>query len=321
MLHLRVISPHARTSEVLRMLTEAAGVTNVIELPGAGRRPEGDLVMFEVTREGANAVIEHLKELGIAEEGSIAAERVDLSLSRVADEAEAQVPGAPGDAVVWDELAEQVSDDCRVTWAYLAFLTIATMIAAIGVVLPSLILIVGAMVLGPEFGAVAAVSFGLLRRDGGLIVSALRTLLIGFLLAIAVTTAFALLLHGIGWIGPQTLNGHDEVEFIVKPDQWSFIVALLAGAAGVLSVTAGKSSALVGVFISVTTVPAAGFAAVAAATGRWDDVGGSAAQLIVNIAGMVIAGTVTLLVQRVFWSRYGLRITPPAARRRRDSSV
>ncbi|MFC6086957.1 DUF389 domain-containing protein [Sphaerisporangium aureirubrum] len=322
MLHLRVISPAARTSEVLAMLTDTAGVTNVILLPGAGQRPEGDLVMFEVTREGANAVIEHLKELGIAEEGSIAVERVDLSLSKVADEAEAQVPGAPADAVVWDELAEQMSDDCRITWAFLAFLTIATMLASIGVLLPSIILIVGAMVLGPEFGAVAAVSFGLLRRDGRLITAALRTLLIGFAVAIAVTCVFALALRGLGWIGPDTLNGgHDEVTFIVKPDRWSFIVALLAGAAGVLSVTAGKSSALVGVFISVTTVPAAGYAAVAVATGRWDDVTGSAVQLLVNIVGMVIAGTAILLVQRAFWSKYGLRITPPAARRRHDSSV
>ncbi|GAA1278517.1 DUF389 domain-containing protein [Sphaerisporangium rubeum] len=321
LLHLRVIAPPARTPDVLRMLTGAAGVTNVIELPGAGRRPEGDLVMFEVTREGANAVIEHLKELGIAEDGSIAAERVDLSLSRVADEAEEQVPGAPDDAVVWDELAAQVSDDCRVTWAFLTFLVIATLLAAIGVILPSLIVIVGGMVLGPEFGPVAAMSFGLLRRDGRLVVTAMRALVIGFLVAITFTWACAVLLELLGWIGPQTLNGHDEVDFIVKPDRWSFIVALLAGAAGVLSITAGKSSAIIGVFISVTTVPAAGYAAVAAATRRWDEVTGSVAQLSVNITGMVIAGLVTLLVQRLVWSRYGLRITPPAARRRRDSSV
>lgn len=321
LLHLRVIAPPARTPDVLSMLTKTAGVTNVIELPGAGKRPEGDLVMFEVTREGANAVIEHLKELGIAEDGSIAAERVDLSLSRVADEAEAEVPGAPDDAVVWDELAEQVSDDCRITWAFLTFLVIATLLAAIGVILPSLIVIVGGMVLGPEFGPVAAMSFGLLRRDGKLVVTALRALVIGFLVAITFTWGCAVLLDLLGWIGPQTLNGHDEVEFIVKPDRWSFIVALLAGAAGVLSITAGKSSAIIGVFISVTTVPAAGYAAVAAATRRWDEVTGSVAQLSVNITGMVIAGLVTLLVQRTFWSRYGLRITPPAARRRRGSSV
>lgn len=84
-------------------------------------------------------------------------------------------------------------------------------------------------------------------------------------------------------------------------------MALLAGAAGVLSVTAGKSSALVGVFISVTTVPAAGYVAVALALGHWAEVYASVSQLAVNILGMVIAGTATLLVQRKFWPQVGRR--------------
>ena len=45
---------------------------------------------------------------------------------------------------------------------------------------------------------------------------------------------------------------------IYTPDKWSFIVALIAATAGVLSLTSRKSGALTGVFISVTTVPAAG---------------------------------------------------------------
>jgi uncharacterized hydrophobic protein (TIGR00271 family) len=320
-LHLRVISPAECTSELIDLLGGAGGVTNVVVLHGAAHRPKGDVVLFDVAREAANEIIERLKELGLAEEGSIAVERVDLSLSRAADTAEAEAPGAPDDAVVWEDLAKLVSAECRITWAFLAFLAIATQIAAIGVLLPSIILIVGAMVLGPEFGAVSAICFGVLRRDGHLITSAIRTLIVGFAVAIAVTCACALVSRGLGWITPESLNGHNEVEFIVKPDRWSFIVALLAGAAGVLSVTAGKSSALVGVFISVTTVPAAGYAAVAIALARWEDVAGSVAQLAVNVAGMVIAGTVTLVLQRFFWSKYGLRIASPTRRMRQNSSV
>ena len=51
--------------------------------------------------------------------------------------------------------------------------------------------------------------------------------------------------------------------FIWQPDWISFVVALLAGIAGTLSLTSAKSGALVGVAISVTTVPAAANAAVA----------------------------------------------------------
>ncbi|MEV8638142.1 DUF389 domain-containing protein [Streptosporangium sp. NPDC051023] len=308
MLHLRVISPPERTQDVLRLLDDAVGVTNLVVLPGVARSPKGDLVQFDVAREAANEVIEHLQRLGLCAEGSISAEQIDLSISDAADRAEEEAPGEGDDAVIWAEFARRVAADCRLSWAFLTFLAIATQIAGIGVVVDSPILIVGAMVLGPEFGAVAAICFGLLRRDGRLIGDALRTLAVGFSLAIAITFACALVSRGLGWIEPSGLTGHKEIEFIVKPDRWSFIVALLAGAAGVLSVTAGKSSALVGVFISVTTVPAAGYFAVAAALTRWDDMAASVAQLAVNIAGMIIAGTTTLLAQRAYWSRFGVRL-------------
>jgi uncharacterized membrane protein len=60
-----------------------------------------------------------------------------------------------------------------------------------------------------------------------------------------------------------------------------------------------KSAALVGVFISVTTVPAAGYAVVAATIGDWDVAAKSAAQLAVNLAGIVLAGVMVLWVRRV----------------------
>ena len=79
------------------------------------------------------------------------------------------------------------------------------------------------------------------------------------------------------------------------------MVAVLAGCAGVLSQTAGRSNALVGVFISVTTVPAAGDFALSLALGAPGHLKGSAAQLGINLLGMILAGVVTLLIQRQLW--------------------
>jgi uncharacterized hydrophobic protein (TIGR00271 family) len=307
-LHLRLISPPARTDDVMTVLGTCSGVTNVVVLPGAARAPEGDLVLCDVAREAANEVICRLDWL--REEGSIAAEQVDLALSSAADAAVEAAPGEPDDAVVWEELAQKVAADSRMTWAYLAFLAIATQLAGIGVLQNSPILIVGAMVLGPEFGAVAAICFGLLGGRWHLIIGSFKTLVLGFTVAIAVTFACALVSRWLGWIDLGNLRVNEEVQFIVKPDRWSFIVALLAGAAGVLSITAGKSSALVGVFISVTTVPAAGYVAVALALGDWQEVAGSVAQLAANILGMLIAGIGVLMIQRRFWPHAGYRSAP-----------
>ena len=78
---------------------------------------------------------------------------------------------------------------------------------------------------------------------------------------------------------------HPLTQFISKPDDFSFIVACFAGAAGMLSLTSAKSGALVGVLISVTTIPAAANIGVAAALGDWSEWRGAMAQLAVNLTG------------------------------------
>ena len=91
------------------------------------------------------------------------------------------------------------------------------------------------------------------------------------------------------------------MDFIFQVGPLSFVVALLAGAAGMLSLVSSKSAALVGVFISVTTVPAAGFAVVAAILGDWEVAARSAPQLAVNL--------VEHRARRAFWC---LVLRPPA---------
>jgi uncharacterized membrane protein len=65
-----------------------------------------------------------------------------------------------------------------------------------------------------------------------------------------------------------------------------------------LSMTSRNSAALVGVFIPVTTVPAAGYVAVGGVLGEWSEVWGSALQLVINLVGIVFAASVMLLVRQ-----------------------
>lgn len=308
MLHLRVIAPSELTGDVTGLAERTAACVNLTVFPGAARSPVGDLVQFDVAREAANEVLDGLRELGIPESGSIAVEQIDVSISECARQAEEAAPGYEDDAVVWDELDARTAEDARLSWAFLAFLTLATQLAGIGALLDQPVLIVGAMVLGPEFGAVAAICFGIMRGKPKRIAVAARTLAIGFAVAIAVTLVCAGVSRALGWIRPSMLDHSSLITFIISPDKWSFIVAVLAGIAGILSITAGKSSALIGVFISVTTVPAAGNIGVAIALGRFDEVGSSALQLGVNLGGMLLAGLTTLGLQRLLWKRYGMRV-------------
>ena len=98
-------------------------------------------------------------------------------------------------------------------------------------------------------------------------------------------------------------NDHTLTRFISNPDLFSFYIAVIAGVVGMISLTASKSSALVGVLISVTTIPAAANIGVAAAYGDWDTVEGAAIQLMVNLAGIFAAGLGTLYLQRLLYVR------------------
>ncbi|SNS18776.1 DUF389 domain-containing protein [Actinomadura mexicana] len=303
MLHLRAIVPAERTEVVCKELAACAGATNVVVIEGAARAPRGDLVTADIARESANEVLDALRALGVDRDGSIALDKVDLTLSDRAEVAKDLAPGHGDDAVVWEELDRQVSEGTALTWSFVAFLVLATQLAAIAALIDSPVLVVGAMVLGPEFAAIAAICYGLVRLQPGRIVHAVRALVIGFATAIAVTYVCALAARWTGVIELDRLpDDRPLTAFIYSPDRWSFIVALLAGAAGVLSLTAGKSSALVGVFISVTTVPAAGNLAVAMALKHGSEINGSLLQLGVNVAGMIIAGALTLLLQRAVWA-------------------
>ena len=114
------------------------------------------------------------------------------------------------------------------------------------------------MVLGKELVAIAAWDCRWCAA-AALGFYAARTLVLGFGVAIGLTTLAAL--AGRAWAGSRSQDvtgARRSTDFIYTADRWSFIVAIIAAAAGVLSLTLAKVGGLSGVFISVTTVPAAG---------------------------------------------------------------
>jgi len=309
MLHLRLIAPGDRTDDVVRLIEKTVGTTHLVVLPGAARNPAGDVVMCDVAREAGDELIAGLRHLGLDETGSISVEDIDLSLSRRADQAEAEAPGEGADAVLWEHLAEATHEESTLSVTYLAFLTLATMLAACGVVLDNAILIVGAMAVGPEFGPLAGISTAVVQRHPRLATRSLIALVAGFAIAMAVTVGFTAFMDVLGLFHRSELEGkRPNTAFVYAPDAFSFVVAVLAGIAGTLSLTSAKSGALVGVAISVTTVPAAANAAVALAYGDTSQTTGSTVQLLLNLLGIVLAGTLTLLVQKYFWTKQRARL-------------
>ena len=310
MLHLRLIVPSEQSSAVLDVLRASPAVAHVILLPDAGQAPPGDVVLCDVAREGANPILEALREMEIDKAGAIALDEAGVVLSTAADRAAHLAPGQDVDAVVWEEIEHTTGQQTRVSVTYVILMALATIIAGIGVMLDNPILVIGAMVVSPEFGPLAALCVGIVQRQTDVVRRSLVALVVGFAAAMAVTVLSTWLLTAVGLLDrSMLLDDRPLTDFIWRPDALSWVVGFLAGVAGMLSVTSARAGVLIGVLISVTTVTAAANAAVALAYGVMAEAAGSTLQLLINLVAIITAGVLTLLVQRLWWQRISPRRT------------
>jgi uncharacterized hydrophobic protein (TIGR00271 family) len=314
MLHVRLVSPAAVTRPLNERLAAAPGVQNVVVRAGAARRPDGDAIEFDVHDAAANPVFRALRELGLDSDGVICVERVDATLT-----GNSRVAGGHGalrreTAPVWEMVEAVIHQGEAYAPSFYVLLAIAALIGAVGILTNSQILIVGAMVVGPEYNAIIGVALGISRRVGAEVRDGLLALWWGFLAAIALTFLFGLAARASGKTPEPFLNGVRPVaDLINTPNIFSVIVAVLAGLVGVVSLTESRANALIGVFISVTTIPAAASIGVSIAYSSWSEAGGSVLQLLLNVVLLIVVGAAGLRAQRAIWRRRSPDQAGPAA--------
>jgi uncharacterized hydrophobic protein (TIGR00271 family) len=304
MLHVRVVSPASHTSQLVETLSALPGVQNLVVLADTARRPEGDAVVFDVRDGAANPVFATLRELDLDREGLIAVHRVDATLDRSAAPAKRSGYLTPEIAPVWEMVEATIRSGAVYAPSFYVLLTIAGLIGAAGILTNSQILIVGAMVVGPEYNAIIAVALGLTKRDRRAVRAGLLALLWGFLAAILMTLVFGLVIRALGVTPTKYLVGVRPVaDLINTPNLFSVVVAVLAGIVGVVSLTESRANALIGVFISVTTIPAAASIGVSIAYQSWSEARGSLFQLLLNVVLLIGVGAAGLRAQRAIWRR------------------
>src|SRR3954469_19939888 len=215
MIHLRIVAPEREAHKALEILHASPAVLNVVHLHAAAKKPDGDLILCDVAREEASVIIGDLKELEIPRVGSIAVEHIETSLSDAAVAAEKAAPGLPSDAVVWEEVEQHTSENTELSIGFVLFMVLAMQIGAVGILLDQPILIVGAMVVGPEFGPLAGLSVALVQRRPEFARRSLTALGVGFPAGIACAFAVTLLYKWTG-VAPDDFSSaaHNLTSFI-----------------------------------------------------------------------------------------------------------
>jgi uncharacterized hydrophobic protein (TIGR00271 family) len=299
MIQIRIVCPRELSAAVRRVLESQPGLTNLSYVPGAVTRPEGDLIFCDAVPEAVSHVLKELAHFDLEEHGSISINRIDYMFSRGAREAEEEAPGSSANAVVWEAVETLTSESTRLSATFLAFMGVAAIIASAGLLTDSLILIIGAMIVGPDFGPIAGTCVAIEEHRWPLARRSITALIVGFGFAVFVATVAGLFWRATN-LAPDTLLTSEGTAtlFVSEPNRWSIVVAFAAAVAGMLSLASEKSGALVGVLVSVTTIPAAANMGLTVAYTTADEFWGSAAQLVLNVACMVAAGTLTLVVLR-----------------------
>ena len=300
--HVRLVSAPDRTDVLLEALASDPAVSSLVVLPGAAQRPGGDAVQFDVGAGSANSVFRQLKRFTGGHHEAVAVQYVDATLG------EAPTPAAKHFVVqrdlppVWELVEARIRSDAVYAPSFYILLAIAGLIGAVGILTNSQILIVGAMVVGPEYNAIISVALGIDQRARRPVLRGLLALLVGFAAAMVVTLLFGLVIRWSGHTPRLYEDGVRPVSSLINnPNLFSVVVAVLAGIVGVVSLTEARASALIGVFISVTTIPAAADVGLSLAYSSWGEARGSAFQLLLNVVLLIAVGAGALRLQRIIW--------------------
>jgi uncharacterized hydrophobic protein (TIGR00271 family) len=290
MLFLRVYATSAMLDEVAHGLDEHGSARHVTLAPGV--RSGHALLTAEVHPDSADPVLEFLVSRGVAEE--------DIALARL-DEIAPVGSAHPATSLIWADVLGQARRNARPVALYLAFAIAAGAIASFGVIEVNTILIVGAMAISPDMLPLSAACVGLVSRRWPLLRRAVVTLAVGLGTSCITALLVAVALDLTNLMPSDFVLNADALGGLTTVNASTVGVAFAAGVAGILALETRASSA-VGVAISVTTIPAAAYLGVAAGVGETQKAWGALAVLGVNVTVLLLAGTLTLLVQRR-WGR------------------
>ena len=286
MYHLRAYGETDALADLGSQLDHSGMASHLALVPAL--RDGQSVLTGEVSPDVADVVLDFVHEYGVAPK--------DVALAQV--EEIGRPPSAPaGPSLIWADALGRASRQARPVGRYLALMAIAGVIAAFGVIEVNQTLIVGAMAVSPDIFPIAALCVAVVAGRGALAGRAFVTLGVGLLLTCAAATGVGAFLDAFGLLEEGFTVGEGALAGLIDVNAATIGVAFVAGIAGMLAFET-RAGAAVGVAISVTTIPAAAYLGVAAGVGEADKVPGALAVLGVNVALLLLGGTLTLFAQR-----------------------
>lgn len=299
MLRLHASLDARREPAFASLLRELDGVRRVVRQPDESCAEGQTVFVADVEPGAADELVGAIEGMGIATDDYVLT-RVDV----VAPQRTHLTGHRAIDGLAWVEVMGQARANSWPLARYLALINVAAVIAALGVIVSSGILIVGAMAVSPDLLPICATCVGLVAGRRPLALRAFATLTLGMALVVVTAMVLSALLKWTGFLPSDFQVEQSGLQTLAHLDYSTVLVAAAAGIAAMLSFESGAAAA-VGVAISVTTIPASAYLGVAIGGGGIGQAGGALIVLVVNIALLILTGSLTLLVQRTLSSHLG----------------
>jgi uncharacterized hydrophobic protein (TIGR00341 family) len=190
-----------------------------------------------------------------------------------------------------EELYTDVVEMAKLNPVFLVMVALSTVVAAVGLVRDSSVIVLSAMVIAPLLGPNIALALASILGDRKLAVTGLRSAAAGFAVAIGLSAAMGAIFR----VGPYT----GEIAARTQVGMGDIALALAAGAAGAISLTTGASAALIGVMVAVALLPPTVVTGMLIGGGHFRGALASAELVAINLICLILAAIVTFLVRGI----------------------
>ena len=290
----QVTIPSGKRQAILSTLDDE-GVDYVVADETSGREYAA-VAYFPLPTNAVEPVLNSLREAGLGDDAfTVVIEASTVVSRRFEALAERYAEEDDEGRIAREELTATASELAPTLSTYVVMTVVSALIATAGLLLDSPAVVVGSMVIAPLVGPAMAASVGTVVNDQELFSRGVRLQIGGLILAIVTAALFALVVRYGNLIPPLAdVTSIPQVRERIAPDFLSLVVAIGAGAAGVISLTSGVSTALVGVMIAVALIPPAATVGIGLAWGAPLVALGSSVLLLVNVLSINLAALVVL---------------------------
>jgi uncharacterized hydrophobic protein (TIGR00271 family) len=281
--------PEDNVERVLNVLQDDLQIKNMIML----KSDFNTLINIRHRKTFVPEIIDKLNEIGVGRSyGIIDILNLETTIPRfdMAEPAEGKKgKDKIAERVSVEEIEKDIIENSEPSFNYFLFIVLSAIIAGIGLLTNSAIILIASMILSPLMGPILGLSFSIITKNTWVLKRSLISQIVGLLMAISA----GLLLGMFSRFMIQLPNPTTEMQIRTFPNLFDIIISICGGLAVGFTVTGQIKSSIVGIAIALSLMPPASNVGLALA---YLDFALTMGSLILLISNILIINLCTLLI-------------------------